>query len=614
MNPRRRQITGDWLAVGLPLALLYFATLQRDIGIIDSGELAGVSVLLGVPHPPGYPIYSLLGRVVALIAPPGAELPFLAGLSALAVILACVSFVSLLRALGRLTVGGSGLPAATGDWTARIGGLVLGTSSVAWSQAVTNEVYGLHLLFVVLLLRAGIGLLEERVARKRALVLLAYGVGLAGGNHPSIVFLGPALLFALVAWLRRVPARVRVSALGQAGLATSFGLTVLLYLPIRSSLQPLFDWGDPQTVPALLRHVAGMQYREWYFHSSERFFDNCANYLAGFPGGVGWVVLALLPWGLFVTFRRRSAVGAYLVLVALVTVVWASGYEIFDLEPYYLPADVVAIAFAFLGAADLLARWLRMGTRHRILGIGVAGVALIVPGLQVALRYPEVDRSQDHVVRFHLDTVLETVPRDAILLSAFWDAVVSPLLYVQSVEGTRTDVTVVDTELLRRSWYYPLLRRWDPGLLPPFETEVDRFLEALAPFEAQNPYDAGRLERDYRSVIEEVAHAHRPVRPTAFTTDLAPNFARGIPPVPEGLVYVLRDSPADSPELEPPDVDGLLASGLRPADRIHRVILDMWIRMMRNRVVYLERFGRQGEADRWKSELGKLMPYSSGER
>jgi hypothetical protein len=179
------------------------------------------------------------------------------------------------------------------------------------------------------------------------------------------------------------------------------------------------------------------------------------------------------------------------------------------------------------------------------------------------------------------------------------------------VEGGRTDVTVIDAELLRRSWYYPLLRRWDPGLLPPLETEVTDFLTALAPFESEETYDAERLERAYRAVIEELAHTHRPARATVFTTDLVPNFARGLAPIPEGLVYVLRDSPAASPELDPPDVDGLLASGLRTEDRIHRVIVDIWIRMMRNRVTYLERFGRQAEADRWDAELAKLMPYFS---
>ncbi|MEZ4648148.1 MAG: hypothetical protein R3E97_05055 [Candidatus Eisenbacteria bacterium] len=74
-------------------------------------------------------------------------------------------------------------------------------------------------------------------------------------------------------------------------------------------------------------------------------------------------------------------------------------------------------------------------------------------------------------------------------------------------------------------------------------------------------------------------------------------------------MFVLRDDPASSPEIRPPQVDGLIASGLRPTDRIHAVIVGTWVKMLNARVLYLRQFGRDGEADAWERELEKLRPY-----
>ncbi|MGH8003396.1 MAG: protein O-mannosyl-transferase family [Limisphaerales bacterium] len=50
--------------IGLALFLVsfgvYCATLARTVGFIDSGELAWASATLGIPHPTGYPLYTLL--------------------------------------------------------------------------------------------------------------------------------------------------------------------------------------------------------------------------------------------------------------------------------------------------------------------------------------------------------------------------------------------------------------------------------------------------------------------------------------------------------------------------------------------------------------------------
>ena len=62
----------QWSAFGVSLFtfLVYLKTLAPTVSFIDSGELAAVACTLGVAHPTGYPLFTLLGWVFS-------ELPIL---------------------------------------------------------------------------------------------------------------------------------------------------------------------------------------------------------------------------------------------------------------------------------------------------------------------------------------------------------------------------------------------------------------------------------------------------------------------------------------------------------------------------------------------------------
>src|SRR5437660_11273359 len=55
-------------------ALLYFLTAARDIVVGDTPELITAAVSLGVAHPPGYPLFTMLGHLFSLL--PISSIPF----------------------------------------------------------------------------------------------------------------------------------------------------------------------------------------------------------------------------------------------------------------------------------------------------------------------------------------------------------------------------------------------------------------------------------------------------------------------------------------------------------------------------------------------------------
>jgi hypothetical protein len=82
--------------IGLALFLIsfeiYAATLARTVGFIDSGELAWASATLGIPHPTGYPLYTLLTYLFVSAFPFLEPIVAINLFSALAVAAATVGF------------------------------------------------------------------------------------------------------------------------------------------------------------------------------------------------------------------------------------------------------------------------------------------------------------------------------------------------------------------------------------------------------------------------------------------------------------------------------------------------------------------------------------------
>ena len=205
----------DWWAfwtVLLATFAVYFHTLAPTLTLEDSGELAVASDYLGVPHPPGYPIWTLVTWffqwIFHWVKYNGHPNPAwsvglasaVAGAAACALLALLVSRsgADLLRSIPALTdkIGfrtENLLCAAAGV----SGGLLLAFSPVLWSQSVIVEVYSLNALFQmgVLLL---IYMWMCRPKNDALLYVAAFLFGLGLTNHQTLLFLGLALAVAVL--------------------------------------------------------------------------------------------------------------------------------------------------------------------------------------------------------------------------------------------------------------------------------------------------------------------------------------------------------------------------------------------------------------------------------
>lgn len=205
----------DWAAfwtVWLIAFGVYLYTLAPSVTLEDSGELSVAADYLGVPHPPGYPLWTLLAWffqwVFHGIQYHGYPNP------AWAIGLMSATFSSLASAFLALLVSRSGADMLRGIksttellgfsveskicWTAGVtAGLLLAFSPVLWSQSVIIEVYALNCFFMIILLLMTYRWMS-RPNENTALYALAYLFGLGLTNHHTLFFLSPAFFFALL--------------------------------------------------------------------------------------------------------------------------------------------------------------------------------------------------------------------------------------------------------------------------------------------------------------------------------------------------------------------------------------------------------------------------------
>ena len=335
--------------VALTSFVLYALTMSPTVGFIDSGELATVAVTLGVAHPTGYPLFTMLGWIAAHLPFGNEEIVRLNVMAALltagAVFMFFLCAHRLVSALGQRLPGGK-IADAWLILSASAGGTaMLAFSETFWLQAVAIEVYSLHLLFL------GAILLVLLHARDERLPGYWYGtaflVGLSFTNHMTTLLLLPGLFYMYFADGSEGQARWTVLAK-----STGFfllGLTPYIYLPLRAMRSPAMNWGNATSFERLFFHVSGKQYRVWIFSSPEVAARQFSYFLSSVPAEFAVVGLLFGFIGVVTLWRfhRKIALGSLLFFVMCLA--YAVNYDIHDIDSYFLLAYVCIGLWAACG-------------------------------------------------------------------------------------------------------------------------------------------------------------------------------------------------------------------------------------------------------------------------
>jgi hypothetical protein len=424
-SARRRWLTGALTdaAVFLFAYALYRLTLTPTVLPADAGEFQLVARVLGVAHPFGFPLYTLLGACFA-------RLPLTADVAARVSLLSAVTGALTLAVISRTARRLTG--SALGGLAAA---LALGVSTTFWAQSTTANIRSLTVLFTALCIHTLVVYTDGRKPTNLLAFATALGFGIA--HHPSLAFFIP--VFAAVILLGDPsPFRQRRFWLKFA-LAFLAPFLVVLYVPIRAWTGAPFGTGELTSFARVIDHLVGKGFSgDMFYYLGSPLLPERFRILGGilmFQFGGPLLAIAALG-GVWLVWRRRR-VAVLLIGVFVVMGFIVATYRAPQSVEYFMPA-YVPVALAVGCATGWLARW----RTHlpAVNALAVAVILLLVVSLGAA-NYPDyVVLSHDTDARDYAASLLSTAPDGAVILANWhW---FTPLKYLQQVEGVRPDVDV----------------------------------------------------------------------------------------------------------------------------------------------------------------------------
>jgi hypothetical protein len=424
--------------LGLVLFAAYLATLARGITFSDGGEILSAITTLGVVHPTGYPIYTVLAHFFARLLPSGImQCVKVEAFNALCGVGACLFTAYTTRLLALDLQGAVAAPDPIdaqpwprwsddldappppppsfdakahldADLAGLVAGALLGVGPLLWSQIRIPEVYPFHILLVAW---AGFAWTRFELSRKNRYVFLAaLAMGLGLAHHVTMVYFLPAAFlylcvrkpYFLFGWaadpLAQLVRRFRPGFLATTrweptwgfivacliGLAPLFSYAYLVWANAHSTGLP---WGDTHDWPTVWAHMTGQQYR--------RFMGgvDLAGLRARIPQVSAVFDIQYLPIGtaLFVagvsaTVKRAWPFALLLLAYILANVAHAVTYSVGDFGTYFLPG-IWACAVLIGAGAWWSAQHVRFAEHGRQVWVAVTALAAVLAGAGVLALY-----------------------------------------------------------------------------------------------------------------------------------------------------------------------------------------------------------------------------------
>jgi hypothetical protein len=504
VDPVPRPSYGAAALAGLAVFLLYLLTLAPTTAMWDASEYITAAYTLGIPHPPGNPLFVLLGRVASLLPFGGVAMRVNLLAAVCSAGAAAIWFLVAERVLASWFT--ERWPRIVG---AGIAALLSATAFTVWNQSVVNEkVYTVSLAFFAAVSWLTVLWCDDPIGRRadKILVLIAYLIGLGYANHPAGFLVGPAVGVAVLA--RRPRTLLRWRLLAAAALALLLGLTPFAVEPIRAAHHPALNEGEPTgcattigwgctfsstTAQRLMANVNREQYGKpnlgqrqaplsaqvgmWWLYFKWQWLRDAHGGQPVLQTALALLFLALGIGGGVVHWRHDRASFWFfgpLIFTVTVALVYYMNFkygasqnpelsdvarEVRDRDYFYLWSYSAWSVWAALG---LVAAWRAVAERGSAAGARrwvTAAPVLLLGILPLVGNWREASRAGETATREWAHDLLDSVEPYGILVT-LGDNDTFPLWYAQEVEGVRRDVTVAVTSLLNTDWYpRGLLRR-----------------------------------------------------------------------------------------------------------------------------------------------------------
>lgn len=424
----KKSLLWEGLSFLFPL-LLYAYTACPKPYIDDCAEFIFGPVTLSVIHPPGYPIYCILGKIFSYL-PIGEiawRLNFFSGF--------CTALASLFLYLIIYTITKKEICGLLGAW-------LFAFADVPWSQAVSAEVYGLNVFFTTLTIYLLI--IWRKTKNIKWLYLFSFLYGLSLTNHHLMALLGPAYILYIF-WeepslIKNIKWYIIMLSL------FVLGLTPYLYLPIRAGANPFLNWGDPSNFQRFFFHIS----RKIYGDIDYKNFYNLSTKLKFFAFFIKELTrqfyLPLFFAGLF-GFYKFFKKNLKLNLLSLYVFSSSSFIILYLLQFSYEAIKIYVVTPYFIPSYAIFAVWISVGLNEishlKLFKEKWMAAFLIFPLILLFGNFHKNNLRNNYVAYDFTKGILDTMDEGAIFFIT-GDTIIFNTLYLRGVEGYRKDIKLYD--------------------------------------------------------------------------------------------------------------------------------------------------------------------------
>ncbi|MEW5717375.1 MAG: DUF2723 domain-containing protein, partial [Chloroflexota bacterium] len=425
-NEKRDALLAALLFIGA--LALYWRTLAPSVlgPFDDSLEIQYIVPRLGILHPTGYPLYTLLGKLFTLLVPfndPAFRLNlFSACCAALAV--AFVYLVAQKIVASRVAALIAALTFAVGD--------------TFWAQAVAAEVYALQMLLTALIL--WLTLRYTSRPTPFAFFTLAFALGLGLTHHRLIVLLYPAI--AVYVLLSNRPLLRDWKTLARAALFLLLPFALYLYLPLRGAVGSA-DGTYENTLGGFLTWVTGAQYTTFLSQNPLNVEHDAAFFQTLFQNQFTLAGLALAAIGV-VGLARRPREWTLLVIALVCEAAFAFNYRTADVEVHFLTTFLLIALFVGAGVDTLLhpISSLQSPISKFILHPSSSILSLFIPIYLLNANFAANDLSQKwDVYDYGIDLLTQPYENNATVVGILGEMTL--MRYFQTTQGLHSDVQTI---------------------------------------------------------------------------------------------------------------------------------------------------------------------------
>ncbi|HDT15611.1 MAG TPA: DUF2723 domain-containing protein, partial [Firmicutes bacterium] len=440
---------------------IYLSCIPAAVYHGDNGETITAGYTLGIQHPPGYPLFTLLSKIAAFF--PAGDISFRIYLLSAVLSLACFfAIFAFTSSLYRIFFSGRNhfLPSISAA-------LIFSLGFFIWQQSITAKggIYMLNILFTIILSYICLLMFDRNKKHTALFYLFSFLYGISFTNHyMSQLLMLPAYFFLF--YMSPAGRRFKIRSFFFSAAFFFAGSSIYLLLPIRAGTAVL-NWGQPDTFERFVQVFTRYQYlaaegtRSFYasLRQAGKFFlsvfENYA-YAGAFFAAIG----------AFLLFNKKRFLFFFLLGIPLIFLLVVSIYlnltteRLYIMETYLTPVYFPLSVLAAMGIDFLF--------RKSILKSVVLSALIL---LNLFVFFPHHNHSRHFFAYDYNKNILNSLDPNSLLFMT-GDAVVFPLWYLKYVKKYRTDVTLAGSAVLPMKWVRDKLIKQNPGIhLPRFHTE-----------------------------------------------------------------------------------------------------------------------------------------------